>query len=94
MIDAMNEAIQAPMDSAGRIVVPKAVRERAGVHGGTVFDIVVRDDAVIELRPAPRIVRIEQRDGLPVAVPDAPSEPLSAETVEATLRQLRDRRAE
>lgn len=89
----MNDAIQAPIDSAGRVVIPKAVRERAGVYGGMVFDIVVRDDAVIELWPAPRAVHIALSDGLPVAIPLEPSDPLTTEVVDATLRRLRDGRA-
>lgn len=88
----MNETTQAPIDSAGRVVIPKAVRERAGVYGGMIFEIVVRDDAVIELRPAPREVRIVHTDGLPVALPIEPSESLTPEVVDATLRRLRDER--
>lgn len=90
----MNDANQAPIDNAGRVVIPKAVRERAGVYGGMIFDIVARDDAVIELRPAPRAVRIATEDGLPVAVPLEPSEPLTQDVVAETIRRLREERAE
>lgn len=89
----MNTTTQAPIDSAGRVVIPKAIRERAGVYDGMIFDVVVRDDAVIELRPAPRAVRIAMSDGLPVARPIEPSEPLTAEVVDTTLLRLRDERA-
>ena len=93
-IHAMNDTSQAPIDQAGRVVIPKAIRERAGVYGGMVFDIVVRDDAVIELHPAPRAVRIAHEDGLPVAVPVEPADPLSQDVVRETIRRLREARAE
>jgi len=77
------------MDSAGRLVIPKKVRRAAGLKPGALLDIQCRDGR-IEIEPAPIKVRFVRRGKFVVALPKRrPSEPFTAETVEATLEALR-----
>lgn len=79
------------MDSAGRIVLPKALRERAGFQPGQPLDIRF-EDGRIEIEPAYLEVEIVPGpDGLPVLRPMEPVPVLSAEEVRATLEKVRDR---
>ena len=81
------------IDSAGRIVIPKAIREAAGFVPGMALAIRVREGRV-EIEPPPRAVRLEKQGRLLVAVPEDPSEPLTRKQVEETRRKLRDERGE
>jgi antitoxin PrlF len=45
------------MSSRGRTVIPKAIRERLGLHPGDVIDFVVADDGGVLVRPAVEDVR-------------------------------------
>lgn len=78
------------IDRAGRLVVPKEVREQAGIAPGTRVNVRYRD-GLIEIEPEPRAIRIVRRGRLHVAVPIEPGEPLDTETVNATIRSLRGR---
>ena len=44
-------AMRTKIDGAGRLVVPKPIRERLKIGGGSALDIV-EQDGVIEIRPA------------------------------------------
>lgn len=74
------------IDSAGRVVIPKQVRERLGLTAGSALELDELGDHV-ELRPAGRDVWIDRSDGRPVARTDADAPRLTAEDV----RQLVDR---
>jgi AbrB family looped-hinge helix DNA binding protein len=39
------------MNSKGRTVIPKAIRERLGLQPGDVLDFVVQDDGDVVIRP-------------------------------------------
>ena len=78
------------MDAAGRLVIPKELRERAHLEPGVPLDVTLRDGR-IEIAPAPREVKFVQRGRFRVAVPTEPSAPLTEETVRAVRRQLRER---
>jgi AbrB family looped-hinge helix DNA binding protein len=77
------------MDRAGRVVVPKAVRDALGLPEGGEVEIDLDDLGRAVLTAAPVAKRIEMRDGLPVVVPDDPLPPLSPGLVRATLEQTR-----
>ncbi len=77
------------IDVAGRLVIPKSIREAAGITATDQLEIRLLDDGAIELRPRPNAMRIEERSGIYVAVPLEPGLPLTEEDVEATRRQLR-----
>ncbi len=55
------------IDSVGRIVVPKPLRDRLGFTPGTVVDVSLYGDG-LHVAPAGRVARLEERDGLLVAV--------------------------
>jgi len=79
------------IDSAGRLVIPKAVREAAGIGPGTALAICFRDGR-IEIEPAPLAVAIDDVGGVAVASAMKPVPVLSAESVAATRDRLRDER--
>lgn len=87
----MSRAIRSSIDSAGRLVIPKSVREAAGLTPETPLEIRVHDGRV-EIEPAPVEVRIEMRRGVAVAVPEGPVPAVSSEEVEAIRRRIREER--
>jgi AbrB family looped-hinge helix DNA binding protein len=82
------------MDSAGRLVIPKKIREEAGLRPGAGLDISCRDGQ-IEIQPTSMRLRFLRRGRFVVALPRRRHwEAFTAETVEATLNALREERAE
>jgi AbrB family looped-hinge helix DNA binding protein len=79
----MIAAIETTMDTSGRLVVPKAVREAAGLVAGMPLAITVTEGG-IEISPAPRAVRVVRRGRLTVAVPLAAGPVLSTRAVRKT----------
>lgn len=81
--------MRSTIDSAGRIVIPKALRQRLGLTGGEVIEIRERD-GTIEIEPAPTSMRlVGDGDGV-VAVPDEDElPPLTDDLVRATLERTR-----
>jgi AbrB family looped-hinge helix DNA binding protein len=79
------------IDRAGRIVVPKALRQAIGLEPGAEIEMQASDGR-IELGPAPLEVRLERRGRLLVAVPTGPTPTLSASTVEKAVSVLRGER--
>jgi AbrB family looped-hinge helix DNA binding protein len=78
------------IDRAGRLVVPKKIREAAGIVPGSELTIRVADGR-IEIEPAPLEVRLVKRGSLTVAVPRKQTAPLTADAVDRTLDRLRRR---
>jgi AbrB family looped-hinge helix DNA binding protein len=76
------------IDAAGRIVVPKSVREALGLGAGQELEITARDGR-IEVDVPPVEMRLEDRGGLVVAVPDKPLPTLTAGQVREVLEQTR-----
>jgi AbrB family looped-hinge helix DNA binding protein len=76
------------IDVAGRIVVPKGLRDELGLTGGQVLEISVRDGR-LELEPPPVPMHLERRGHAVVAVPDAPIVPLTSALVRQTLERIR-----
>jgi len=77
------------IDGAGRIVVPKPIRDALGLAAGREID-VAHVDGRIEIELAPVLVEVETGDGLPRlrplrAVPDLTDEQVRS-TVESTRR--------
>jgi len=69
-------------------VVPKAIREAAGLVAGTRLEVRLEGGRV-ELEPLPIEVKIERREGLVVAVPAEPTEPLTGTAVRRTRDKVR-----
>lgn len=76
------------IDAAGRIVVPKAVREAMGLRPGTLIDIVYADGA-IRIEFAPNDAVVDASESLPRIVPSRAPRTLSDEAVRATLESTR-----
>lgn len=83
----MNHTMMTTIDRAGRVVVPKAVRDEARLLPGTAIQIRCRD-GVVEIEPAPLAVILRKRGGLTVASPKQPVRPLRARDVEDTRRRI------
>jgi AbrB family looped-hinge helix DNA binding protein len=78
------------IDRAGRLVVPKPIREAAGIKAGAELEIRVADGR-IEIEPAPLEVRLVRRGSVTVAVPRKAVPPLGREVVRQTLERVRRR---
>ncbi|MCC7180641.1 MAG: AbrB/MazE/SpoVT family DNA-binding domain-containing protein [Acidobacteria bacterium] len=76
------------IDSAGRIVLPKVVRERAQLSPGIPLEVRVVDGR-IEIEPAAARVVVEDRGGLWVATPLEPHQVLTQDQVDTTIESLR-----
>jgi AbrB family looped-hinge helix DNA binding protein len=76
------------IDRAGRIIVPKPLRDALGLRGGETLEIAIADGR-IEIDVPPLDVRLEDRGRGLVAVSDEDVPPLTAEQVRSTLEQIR-----
>jgi AbrB family looped-hinge helix DNA binding protein len=76
------------IDRAGRLVIPKELREQAGIGPGTEVKICYRDGH-LEIEPETLPVRLVRQGRFLVAVPLVDVPPLTNEIVEQTLDQLR-----
>jgi AbrB family looped-hinge helix DNA binding protein len=76
------------IDSAGRLVVPKAIRDELGLTGGQAIEVEARDGSLV-IEPAPTPMRLDRRGSRVTAVPDHPLPPLSANLVRDTLERVR-----
>ena len=76
------------IDGAGRLVVPKAIRDSMGLREGRAIEMVFTDGR-IEIELAPADVDIEERGGLPaiVAADDLPG--LTDEEVRSAIEATR-----
>lgn len=79
------------IDTAGRIVVPKIIREQARLTSGATVEIRWRA-GVIEIEPAPLPVSLHRRGRFLVAVADKAVSPLTSAEVQETRRRLRRER--
>lgn len=76
------------IDAAGRIVVPKSLRDVLGLRAGQPLDIRAADGK-LEIEPLPTPMRLERRGRLLAAVPEKELPPLTPEQVRATLEGIR-----
>lgn len=86
--DWYHHVMASVIDPAGRVVIPKPLRDRLGLQPGRVVDIRERDGR-IEIEPAPTSMTLERRRGGPVAVPAEPLPPLTDDIVRATIEGTR-----
>ncbi|MDN5931565.1 MAG: AbrB/MazE/SpoVT family DNA-binding domain-containing protein [Pseudonocardia sp.] len=85
--------METTIDAGGRIVVPKAVRERLGLAAGTRVEISEGDGVIIIARARVE-TRLEERDGVLVAVTDLPVDlRVDAGSTRDVLEAVRERRA-
>lgn len=80
------------IDAAGRIVIPKKIREKAGLSPGTEVEVGVCEGRV-EIEAVWEEPRLEWRNGFLVAVPPEGTPPMTVEEVEAVRRGIYEERA-
>ena len=76
------------MDSAGRIVVPKALRQALGVAPGQLLDIRAGDGR-LEIEIAATPMKLKKKGKGVVVVPDTDLPALNAGLVRETLERVR-----
>jgi AbrB family looped-hinge helix DNA binding protein len=76
------------IDSAGRIVIPKKLRDEAGLQAGVEVDVELHDGR-IEIEPAYTPARVVMRDGHPVIETDVEMPPITTEEVREILERIR-----
>lgn len=81
-------AMRAQIDSAGRIVVPKALRLALQLKPGQVLELRARD-GVLEIEAVATPMRLKRRGKGVVAVPESELPVLTAEEVRATTERVR-----
>jgi AbrB family looped-hinge helix DNA binding protein len=80
--------MRATIDKAGRIVVPKALRDELGLGPDQELEITAREGR-LEIEAPATPVRLEDRDGRLVAVAEGEMPALSVEQVRETLERVR-----
>ena len=84
------DGMRTTIDKAGRVVIPAAVRERAGFTPGSALEISV-DDLGVRLErvaPAPRLIKVGRRL---VARPTAPADSRTSVDIAALVEEERNR---
>ncbi len=76
------------IDAAGRIVVPKRLRDEMGMQPGQVLQLEVKDGR-LQVEIAPVDIRLERRRHGPVAVAQENIPTLTADMVRQTLERTR-----
>lgn len=84
----MSDAITVTIDRVGRLVIPKEIREQAGIEPGVPLHISCREGQII-LEPRRRPIRIEKRGRIQVAVSVEPGEPLTRTAVNHAQKNAR-----
>jgi AbrB family looped-hinge helix DNA binding protein len=81
-------AMKVSIDAAGRIIVPKPLREALGIKPGQVLEIR-EGEGRLEIEIAPTPMRLEKRGKGVVAVPEEELPALTADQVRETLERTR-----
>lgn len=76
------------IDRAGRLVVPKALRDELGLKGDALLEIRLRDGR-LEIEPAATPMRLVRRGRRLVAATDEPLPRLSADDIRAVVESQR-----
>lgn len=80
--------MRSAIDAAGRVVIPKEMRESLGLRRGRPVDVRERDGR-IEIEPLATAMSLVRRRGGAVAVPAEKLPPLTDEMVRDTLERTR-----
>lgn len=83
----------ATIDSAGRLVIPKALRDRAGLTPGTRVDFRFHDGN-IEITVAETDVQWETRHGIDFPIPPEDAPDLSVDQIREVIDSGREERRE
>jgi AbrB family looped-hinge helix DNA binding protein len=80
--------MQTTIDRAGRIVVPKSLRDELHLEGGTALEIRVNNGR-LEIEPLPTPMRLVRRGKGLVATTEKHLPPIDADDVRAVVESLR-----
>ena len=80
--------MKATIDAAGRIVVPKPLRQALGLKPGQLLEMRAGDGR-LEIEIVPTSITLKKRGKGMVAVPDTKLPPLTADQVRETLERVR-----
>ena len=86
----MKGGVISTIDSAGRLVLPREIRDQAHLEPGMPLRIVCRDGRV-EIEPAPREVRVVKKGRMRVAVSVEKGDALRSDAVRETTASVRGR---
>jgi AbrB family looped-hinge helix DNA binding protein len=81
-------AMKTTIDRAGRIVVPRALRDELGLKGDTAVEIRINGGRP-EIEPVPTPMRLVRRGKGRVATTDSPLPPIDADDVRGVIEALR-----
>jgi AbrB family looped-hinge helix DNA binding protein len=84
----MTAAVEVSMDQAGRIVVPKSLRDRLGVEPGQPLRARVNDGR-LEIEPQPIRAELVDEGGVLVITPTEPLAALSRDEVRTMIEDIR-----
>jgi AbrB family looped-hinge helix DNA binding protein len=76
------------IDAAGRVVIPKALRDQLGLNGGQEIEVSFRDGH-LEIEPVSPTLRLVRRGSIVVAEADSPMPTLTTEQVREILERVR-----
>lgn len=76
------------IDRAGRVVIPKQLRDSLQLSPGQELEIIAREGQ-LEITTAPTPMHLEHQDGALMAIPETELPPLTADMVRDTLEQVR-----
>jgi len=80
---AMKDATTIAIDRVGRLVIPKEIRDEAGIEPGMALEVRCREGR-IEIEPRRRPIRIVKKGRLQVAESVETGEPLTRAVVKKT----------
>jgi len=83
--------MKSTIDNAGRVVIPKALRESAGMKPGSAVEIEYRAGK-IEIEPLHQAPRLVRKSGLLIAIPSSRAPKLTTGEVNRIIRDQRERR--
>lgn len=77
------------IDGAGRIVIPKVIRDRLGLRGGEAVEVEERDGRIEVSRPRREVELVESEHGLLVPAPGTQMPGLGPDEVRDLLERSR-----
>ncbi len=88
----MNSAVKVAVDDVGRLLLPKAVREAAGLRPGVPFEVTA-SQGHLEMKRAESEVRLVRQGRLTVAVAEDDLPPVTEREILELREELRNSRA-